>query len=156
MATSPWYAQPLLVRAPVGGTVSPLNGHFYRGGELLPFYIPRERMPQIDADDLPDFLVFAGDRGVLTAHDTVCPRLLRAHQRVDPHKVRTVDLTKPALVSQDRFVLDGNHRWHAHLERGSLMPIIRLGLEFEPAIELMFSFPRAYAYGDGAFHPVKD
>lgn len=151
-----WFTSRLERHAPAGGLVSPLNGRFYKGGELLPFYVPRELMPQIDGEDLPLFVTFAGDRGVLTSFDTVDPRQLRAHQRIDPHRVHTVDLTKPALVSDDRFVLDGNHRWHAHLERGSRMPIIRLGLTFEPAIELMFQFPRTYAYGDGAFHPVKD
>ena len=82
---------------------------------------------------------------------------LRAHQRVDWNKVTHMDavtLAKPVLASQDKFVLDGNHRWNAHVLNNSNLDAYVIGLDFEKAIQLLFAFPKTYSYGDGNLHPV--
>lgn len=147
----------LELHAPAGGAPG-LNGKTYRGGEFLPFYIPRAMMPQIDQADLPDFLSFAEEEGVSVLRGFIPPAHVRPHQRVQKALVSEMPpeaLRKPILVSSEEYVLDGHHRLAAAQRLGQpLIPAITLGLLFEDALKLMFRFPRTYSYGDGAFHPL--
>lgn len=55
---------------------------------------------------------------------------------------RNVTVAMPLLVSSDSFVLDGNHRLAEHLQAHSrTVHVLRLGLEFLPAVRLLFAFP---------------
>ncbi len=143
-----WFTHELPVRAPAGGVVDPLDNKFYRGGELLPFYVPRPVMPQVDEVDYGHLLSYLRGEGVEVGEETVDPRTLRAHQRVDHARVRAMtpgQLRKPILVSLDSFILDGNHRWFGHIHP-HLQPISceRVGLPFLEAIAALFSFPGTY------------
>lgn len=154
----PWYVHHLERRAPSGGMIS-INGKFYPGGEFLPFYIPREVMPQVEVADYPDLLKFAESRGVQYFQEEYDPRVLHPHQKVSKilvNKMGPEVLTKPALVSVDMFILDGNHRWAAHVHYGSPIPVYRFALPFEDSIRFLFEFPKTFSYGDGNFHPVRN
>jgi hypothetical protein len=80
--------------------------------------------------------------------EVVNPKTLRAHQRVDINRAIAMPLEvklKPTLVSIDNFVLDGNHRWWAHVHSGDeAMNVIRIGLEFDKAIDWLFEQPFTY------------
>lgn len=148
-----WYDTPIPARAPAGGLIDPIDGRHYLGGEFLPFYVPRPMMPQIDEVDYPDFLDFVRQEQVGLARRTFAPRLLRAHQRIDrikagllPPEVRD----KPIFVSEDHYVLDGNHRWMAHAMEGSELRAWVIGAGFEAAVNLMFRFPRTYTLATSA------
>lgn len=151
---APWYTQPILRRAPAGGLVDPLNGRDYKGGELLPFYVPRPIMPQVDEKDYPTLVSWLlHDKGVdVTVNEACDPAALRAHQRVDRFHAERLPpgvLDKPILVSGDSYVLDGNHRWWAHVHFGiNPIPAIRILRPFEEAIGLLFEFPGTYALAD--------
>jgi uncharacterized ParB-like nuclease family protein len=144
-----WYDSPLPRRAPTGGLTEPLNGHTYKGGELLPFYVPRPLMPQIDESDYPALFAFLQGKGIAVETVTLETATLKQHQRVDsfnPAAMPVDVLAKPVLISADYFVLDGNHRYVAHLHLGlETINCIRLdGLSFEDAIAALFSFPNTY------------
>jgi len=150
-----------LQHAPKGGECNSLLGRFYKGGEFEPFYIPREVMPQIDGDDMPELLDFLKDKGEEVRECTIDPWLVRAHQRVDARKAKALVgsgvLSKPCLLSKEPYILDGNHRWLGHVIAGSRMPAIKLvNKTFLEGVELLLSFPKAYQYGDGNFHPVRN
>jgi len=156
MSVYDWYDHPLDVRAVKGGEVG-ANGQFYKAGEFLPFYIPRDEMPQIDEKDYVVFFGFLKERNVQMEIKTFHPKELHAHQRVNWSKVHAMDQTvmdKPILVSKDGYVLDGNHRWWAHVLQKTDLKAYQIDLEFEEAIKLLFDFPKTYAYGDGNFHPI--
>lgn len=144
-----WFEQALPHRAEPHGTVDPFDpGKCYKGGEFLPFYVPRPLMPQIDEQDYDDFLAFAHAKPVTIAHGSAEPNTLRAHQRIDriraermPPEVRA----KPVFVSDDNYILDGNHRWMMHVLLEEPINFIRIGLLFEQAIALMFEFPKTYS-----------
>ena len=146
-----WFKRPLDHRAHAGGELG-CNDVMYKGGEIMPFYIPRPVMPQIDECDEAGFLLFCSDKGISAVTETVDPRTLRAHQRVNMgivHSMSAEVLAKPALISKDNFILDGNHRWTAHIKlKIDEMNVIRVDLEFEEAIDLMFSFPKTYDLED--------
>lgn len=145
---TPWYSAPLARRAPVGGIHDPLDGRDYKGGELLPFYVPRPLMPQIDESLYPALIQHLVRQGLEVSRLMVDPAALRAHQRIDRLHMEQMPrevLDKPILISGDDYVLDGNHRWWAHVKLG-IDPVaaIRIGANFEPAIAALFEFPGTY------------
>jgi hypothetical protein len=143
--------------APAGGVR--VSGQYFGGGWFLPFYIPRERMPQVDEADYPALLTFVQERGVVVTKCVAAPALFHAHQRIDFDRAISMDektLSKPILTSVDYYVLDGNHRWMGHFIHHTDLNVIKIGLEFEAALDLLFQFPKTYSYGDGNVHPIRN
>lgn len=143
-----WYDAPIPRRASSNHFVDPLNGKEYTTGEFLPFYVPRPIMPQIDESDYDDFLRFVASKGVAVAHKKVSTRDVRPHQRIDKIAIQRMPEAarqKPVFISIDGYILDGNHRWAFHIMmHDQELPAIELGLPFEEAIKLMFSFEKTY------------
>jgi len=153
-----WFNHPIHGRSPKGGEVG-VDGQYRKGGEFEPFYVPRQVMPQIDEADLLAFVEFATFNGVEVEDREVDITELKFHQRVDMVKVHNLtedELAKPLLVSEDLFVLDGNHRAVGHKLNGTPARCLVIKAVFEQAIGLLFSFPGTYSYGDGQFHPIRN
>jgi len=153
-----WYLKPLDGRARKGGEWG-LNAKDYRGGEFLPKYIPRPIMPQIDAKDLHALLHFLRAHKIGVKFAKVPASRFHHEQRTDALKVAAIAgqpqlLKKPILASRDGGVLDGNHRLDAHVATGTPVPAFIIDLPFEQAIAALFAFPKTYAFGDGAKHPI--
>lgn len=110
------------------------------------FYVPRDHMPQVDEVNYPDLVADARPVGV--AFDTVSPRTLKAHQRVDHAKAKAMDervRIKPLIVSSDGYIVDGNHRWWASVHgRHEWVNVIRLAMRFDEAIAWLLTFPYVY------------
>jgi len=154
-----WWLRPLDRHAPTGGEIG-LDGIYRKGGEFLPFYVPREIMPQVDEEDTPELISFARAEGVRVTEGKIDPEWVKPHQRIAMDKVHAMPdslLLKPCLISVEPNILDGNHRWMKHhLTHSKEMPFVRFHLEFGKAIDLIFRFPKSYAYGDGNYHPEKN
>lgn len=147
----------LLSRAPAGG--ARIVDKVYQGGEFLPFYIPRARMPQVDEKDYPDLMKFLKGQNVNVTNCVAAPKEFHAHQRINFDMAIQMDiavLNKPVLTSLDYYILDGNHRWMGHVVRETQMNVIKIGLLFDAAISMLFKFPKTYSYGDGNFHPISN
>lgn len=142
----PWYERAMDTRAHAGGEKG-VNGHQYKGGEFLPFYVPRPVMPQIEHHDLNRLIRFVREAGVWVRRHVYTPKALHAHQRINWDAKRYDPKAKdyPVLVALDCFILDGNHRWFGHLKMGGMVPTVQIGLPFEPAVELLFRFPKTTA-----------
>lgn len=111
------------------------------------YYIPRKEMPQVDEANLPELVAKAWEYGHQPAFDVVDAHTLHAHQRVN-HE-RALSMTemvklKPILVSRDGFVLDGNHRAFAHKHDNTPANVIRLGMDFDAALDWLFTLPFTY------------
>lgn len=135
-----------LAHAPHGGADG-VNGIHYLGGEFLPFYVPREKMPQVCPEDYDELREFLRERGVSWSTGRILPSNVRAHQRINKTHALTIPpsvLRVPALLSEDWYVLDGNHRWFAHLSNGTLLPYHQISAPFEQAIDLLLAFPKTY------------
>lgn len=134
-----------------------LFGKCYKAGEFLPFYIPRDYMPQIDEKDYAALYGYLKSRGVQFSFGMRPLTELKAHQRISPviaDKVDVRDFNRSIMVSEDDFILDGNHRWLAHVRRGwSTIACLNIVLPFEQAITTLCHFPKAYYYADGNRHP---
>ena len=142
----PWYERPLDHRAHKGTELG-VNGFEYKGGEFMPFYVPRPVMPQIEHHDLNALIRFVRQNRVWVRRDTYVPQRLHNHQRInwDPHRWNAKTANHPVLIAVDYFILDGNHRWYGHLKMGGSVPVVQIGLPFEPAVELLFQFPKTTA-----------
>lgn len=134
-----------LAHAPIGGLVE--YDKRYLGGQFLPFYVPRERMPQFDEAVYPQ-LVIDAMRWNSCQFDTVPPLTLHAHQRIDHRKAERMDpkdRIKPMIVSGDGYIVDGNHRWWANVYSGSpFVNVIRLTDDFDSCIEWALKLPYVY------------
>ena len=143
-----WYLESLSARVPAGGAVG-IDGHFRRGGEFEPFFIPRGEMPQIDEGDLIDLLVHLTENGAAVTTVSEPPSNLIFHQRITEGCVPPADsplLHKPLLISRDGFVLDGNHRAIAHKRYGTDAVCLKIDADFGIAMALLFAFPKTYTY----------
>jgi SPP1 gp7 family putative phage head morphogenesis protein len=107
----------------------------------------RSTMPQVRKADWEEFLDYARSHTTLTREDAVDPHDLSAVQsewsqdRVDG--IPMEKLQYPILVSRDGYVLDGNHRWIKAGQEGVTIPVLRLGLDKDDALELVRSFPKS-------------
>lgn len=132
------------LHAPKGG-IDMIEGH-YRGGQFVPFYVPRQLMPQVDAEFYPQFIASALPVGVKL--EVVTPHSLTPHQRIDHRRAKAIPLwlrMKPLIASADNYVLDGNHRWWSAQKAGdAYLNIIRINMEFDAAIAWMLNLPFVY------------
>lgn len=125
-------------------------GKHYTPGEFLPFYVPRAYMPQVDERYtvkmlVDSSLVFGREQPLAKIMD---PRTLRAHQRIDHARAAAMTdavRAKPIIVSADGYVVDGNHRWWAHVKAGSTaIAVFELQQSFEDAINWLNTLPYVY------------
>lgn len=126
--------------------------HWYDG--IVPDMVPREEMPQVDEADIPALIHFAATRGVQADYVLCGPGELHVHQAVDELLVARMGLhssllLKPCLLSEEPYILDGNHRADAHRIVGTPVPAFRFRLPFAAAVQMMFHFPRTYSYAGG-------
>jgi hypothetical protein len=149
---TPWYERPIDSRAKRGGEVG-VDGIPRKGGEFMPFYIPRSEMPQISASDYPELMRFADAHGVKVRFATFKPNELKIHQHINESRLRSIIRHEtsgvrveheidPVLTSNDRFILDGNHRLSDHKIDHTEVPAIVIDLPFEKAIDFLFKFPK--------------
>lgn len=126
-------------RAPAGGA-DEYDKH-YLGGQFMPFYVPRERMPQFSERDYPRLVRDAYS----CSFETVPTMDLHAHQRINHHLAQAMDARdriKPIIVSADNYIVDGNHRWWASVYSGTpWMNVIRLKDNFDTAVAWALSLP---------------
>lgn len=135
--------------------ILPLQDAIFHGAQQ----IPRDMMPQIDADRYDALFAWLAEQNVSVRFWYLAPEALSMRQDVDFTKVHALSnetLDKPILISNDLFVLDGNHRAAGHKLARSNIAAICIDLPFADAVELLLQFPDAYEYGDGATHPIKD
>lgn len=116
-------------------------------GRFQPFYIPRGIMPQVDEADYPELFTFLHGRGISIDRGLRHPWELHFHQHVDMAHVRAMPPEvegKPVLISQDGYVVDGNHRTAAHMKDGRLVEVIVIRADFHVAVDAVRAFPKAY------------
>jgi hypothetical protein len=120
--------------------------------------IQREHMPQVDYKDMADLRRFLLEHYQIDSRELdVCPIELNSKQCPDtfgPVRGRE-KLVKPLLVSKDKYILDGNHRWATFVEDGApSCRCILVEADFDTAVQAMLHFGRTYRYGDGNEHKM--
>lgn len=109
--------------------------------------VARDEMPQVRKADWDEFLAFARARTTVTREDNVDPNTLHAVQHeFDQARVDAIPQDKlkyPILVTEDGYVIDGNHRWIKAKQTATYIPVLRIGLEKDAALDMVRSFPKA-------------
>lgn len=142
-----WYEAIGINRAPYDGYVDPINGVTYHKGSFVPFYIPRNLMPQINEDSYVDLMIFAASSGMHVTIRSVNPNSIKPHQRVNwtPGKPIPTDVVNiPIIISNDGYIIDGHHRWFINSKNNNQIIAIILDLPFDKAIPFVFNFPSTY------------
>lgn len=109
--------------------------------------VERIDMPQVRKADWEEFLTFARQRTTLVREDGVDPATLSAIQHeFSQERVDAIPMEKlayPILVSLDGFVIDGNHRWIKASQTKTKIPVLRIGLKRNAALDMIRSFPKS-------------
>lgn len=105
----------------------------------------RKDMPQID--DMDKFVKDIKDNGFKITSKKVDPKTLKPTQNeFNDEKVKGMIATgkyknKTIVVTKDNYILDGHHRWKAHLEVGEQQPIIQINMSFEDLFDFVEGKP---------------
>lgn len=115
--------------------------------------INRKDMPQIASTDVNDFLRFVKKNGVKVERKAIDPSLLKPTQnQFNKSKIQgMMDYMqsgsyspKAIIISKDNRVMDGHHRWLAHKELKTDMPVIQIGLDAEQLFDMMHRYPKSF------------
>ena len=109
--------------------------------------IPRNQMPQVDPADIPVLLSYLGSLDVSFSAGLIDPAKVAAHQLVDEQKAMAIPdsvMAFPVLLSKEPAIIDGDHRWYAHLMEKRDMPFIRFDKPFLVIVRMIFTFPKTY------------
>lgn len=152
------WAVPRGITANIVGNCQPgqLRGADGRCGPGIGVSIPRDQMPQIPSDSMPDFLAWCKQRGVVVTEERIEVDSLKPTQaefrqeRVDA--IAEAKLDDPLLVSDDDYILDGTHRWVKAVQLGRAeQNVLRIELPLHDALRLMRGFPGAKFVGNKSY-----
>lgn len=108
--------------------------------------IPREQLPQIQAEHRGALVNFLAARGIAHESAEVPADSLKPTQgEFSPRKVQQAREyqggDRSILVSSDGYVLDGHHQWLAKLDNGEPVKVIRLDAPIQDLLRLAHQFP---------------
>ena len=101
----------------------------------------RKNMPQID--NMDDFVKDLKDEGYKISSEKIEAKKLKPTQtEFNMDKVKGMISSgnyknKPIVVTSDNYILDGHHRWKAHVEVEEDQPIIRVNMSFEKLFDFV-------------------
>tara|TARA_R110000782_G_scaffold132706_2_gene224861 strand:- start:83 stop:520 length:438 start_codon:yes stop_codon:yes gene_type:complete len=115
--------------------------------------IERKEMPQINSADVNDFILYLKTLGVSATSEKLDPKKLTATQN-QFHKEKIQNLIDKIedgnfsksriIVSKDNYVMDGHHRWLAHLNLGMPILVNKIDAPAKKLLELMKDYPKSY------------
>lgn len=109
--------------------------------------IPRRHMPQIKSNVIPEFIRFLSDHGVSVSRSDISALDIRPVQdEIDVEKAEAVDQMtkeKPIIISRDRYVLDGHHRWYNGVINDETLLALKASVDITELLRLARAFPKA-------------
>lgn len=105
--------------------------------------IDRSEMPQIKPTEYGELVVFLAVNNIPYKAGVIDPKLVKLHQKVDEGKAMSMAadvLRCPAVISNDYFVIDGDHRTWRHYQLGTPLPYILIDQPFGKAFATAFDF----------------
>ena len=115
--------------------------------------IDRKEMPQIDGKHTSDFLSYLSKKGIKSKKKRMNPSELKATQH-QFHKAKIQSLLdymnkgtyddQYILVSKDNYVMDGHHRWLAHMNAKKDIGVHQIGINAKDLIQMMHEYPKSY------------
>jgi len=140
---------------------SPITELSKQGKHFKNLGVPRKDMPQINSKDTGDFIKWFNMQGV-SSKSMLMPlsKLELTQHDIDYNKVdslssapRTI-LSKPIIVSNDNYILDGHHRVLAlyNLDNDAKIPAVRINLPMKHLLDKSHDYPKvSYKQIDESF-----
>lgn len=109
--------------------------------------IPRNKMPQIEAEDYKAYMLHMKKLGIVGKKIKVNPNKLKAIQSQFSDKGVVISIKKnddkPILISKDSYVIDGNHRWLAAIAtRKDAINAIQFNASKDQVLKATLAFPK--------------
>jgi hypothetical protein len=109
--------------------------------------VPRIAMPQIKTTDYSELFRFMENNNIGHKKIKVRPSELRPVQKefMDSGVVKALHLSvgeKPILISDDMYVIDGNHRWLAAMNSRSPLVAIQFSENIFQCLAVIKRFPK--------------
>jgi len=115
--------------------------------------IDRKEMPQVASKDVVNFIRHLKKNDIKVTRKKVDPSSLNATQG-QFHKKKISDLIdamdksdynpKPIITSKDMYILDGHHRWLAHVNTGEDIEIYHIDLPINELIDVVKQYPKSF------------
>ena len=124
--------------------------------------IPRSQMPQIKASERGQLARWLGGRGVPFSIESVEAGSLQPTQagtrqeKIAVARGRMHQRTRAVLVSADDWILDGHHQWEALKEDGKPVPVVRVGVARDGALDLLREFEALEDKGAGTLYETEE
>lgn len=115
--------------------------------------IDRKDMPQISSNNMKHFLSYLDKKSIRHKEQTIDPNALKATQgHFHKEKIRNIISSmedgsykvKPILISKDNYIMDGHHRWLAHSNLNTQLPVHRINLPVKSLIGIIHDYPKSF------------
>lgn len=108
----------------------------------------RYAMPQIDSKDMEHYLNWLLKHGIKIYKNVgINPKKLIPTQKEfnfdKVEKLRKENIDSPILISKDKYILDGHHRWLANSSKNKINTHI-IDLPIEDLIDISKKYPRKF------------
>ena len=112
--------------------------------------IARKDMPQIADKHHDDFIKSIRDSGILVKFKTINPKLLKPTQKEfstdgimrNLGKISTGTKKPPVIISKDGYIMDGHHRWAAHVNAGKELKVAEIALDSKTLLKRMHDYEK--------------
>lgn len=114
--------------------------------------IPRHKMPQVASKDYDELVSYLSQKGLKLQKKKVKASALKPTQsnfNVDKvvggiAKMKTMNQTKPLIVSSDNYIIDGHHRWLSVKNTGGSLDIVQANVPVKELLKHVKEFPKAF------------
>jgi hypothetical protein len=114
--------------------------------------INRDVLPQIDKDELENYLEYLGSYHIpFQIEFQPISSLNSSQEKIDTDKVKDImknedEINTPIIVSKDDYILDGHHRALAafNLDRENEIPVVKVDLSLDELIHISNDFSGSY------------
>ncbi len=117
--------------------------------------ISRINMPQVKADDYPDYVKYLKDMRIVFKAKTVDPNILLPIQRefniqgVERSLNKMAALVpgakdKSIIISKDNYIVDGHHRWIAYKNVGKKINVMQANVDMKKLLDATNKYPKVY------------
>ena len=116
--------------------------------------LSRAELPQIKSTDVPEFMEWLQSQGTTVEQEMIDPKDLTPIQKeinldkvagmVSAKGLESLASSKPVMISEDNYLIDGHHRWYALWDSDyPEMLAVKIGLPVEELISTMTSWDKS-------------
>lgn len=112
--------------------------------------IDRVNMPQIRAEDYPDFIAYLKKNNIHLIKRHVKANTLKAVQHDFNTNIilktietsSTLTKSKPIIASSDNYIVDGHHRWLGAHNTGGTVDILQADVKIQKLMSVVYKYPK--------------